>query len=364
MQRLSILSLFLLTAYFAVCALVYASRNPTIGWLIVVATAVVIGVITFRAYQTRNVFGLRFSAVASLCLPLTLGFVVETPSTTTKLVDLGTPIWKLMNLGRTFRQLNIEEYATFEQVAEHDLYTTHVHRRLPDDVGVPGYRNALRLAACWSALSVGVIAGIIVSLATRRDRRPVNLPTDAGEPRMASTRPRSSVTFALLTLGYLAICGLNYVSENATFGWFFVIATAALMSVSLIGAFQKRSRFKLGFAILGSLWLASTLGFALETPVDAPLYDLRTPVWNALSFGRGPMPPIEDYRTLRMSNMHDLFASIGRARLPHFREIPDIGNTMRLAACWSAILVGLVGGIGFFLIEQVSSQSSLVRHAT
>ncbi len=110
------------------------------------------------------------------------------------------------------------------------------------------------------------------------------------------------------------------------------------MTVSLISSFRTEAVFRLGFAVLGSLWLSSTLGFALETPVDGPAYDLESGLERVESWAR-ITPPIEDYSTLRKSTMHDLFHSIGRVRKPNFQEIPDMGNTMRLAACWSAILI-------------------------
>ncbi len=355
MLRLSILSIFVFTTYFAVCSLVYASRNPVIGWVIVITTALVIAVVTCRAFRTRDVFGLGFAAMAGLCLPMCLGFVIETPASTKKLVDLGTPIWKLLSLGRKTRQVDVGEYGTF--VAKHDLYGTQVESRLPDDVGVPEYRNALRLAACWTALLAGMIGGTLIAYATKRaGRNGTSLP-DANEPHNSETPWGLSRSSVWLALGYLLLCGLNYVSENTTLGWLFVIATASLMNAALLRSWQTRSNFKLGFAVFGSVWLSATLGFALETPVNAPVIDLRTPVWNALSLGRGSAPPIEDYTTLRKSTMHDLFQSIGRVRRPNFREIPDIGNTLRLAACWSAILVGLIGGTCFqWIIRPTQDQ--------
>lgn len=353
MHRLSLLSLFIFTAYFAICSLIYTSRNPAIGWGIVVATSILLAAITIRAYHRRSAFGLGFSAVACLWLSVCLGFVIETPKYTKKPFNPRTPILKFMRLGSPSRELKPEDYSTFKRVVKHDLYASQEQFRIPDDFGVPEYRNALRLVACWSALIAGVIGGAIVSYRTKHKRLVTDLTTNASENKTPEARPllsRNSVSIGVI---YLAFCALNYATENVTLGWLFVIATSALLVGSLISSFRTRNSFKCGFAALGCLWLSTILGFALETPVGAKTYDLRTPIWNALSFGRGSPPKIESYTTLRESFQYSWYESMERVRLPNFLEIPDIGNTLRLAACWSALGVGVLGGVCFNALARV-----------
>lgn len=353
MQRLSLLTLFLFTAYFAICSLIYTSRNPTIGWGIVIATSVLLAAITTRAYHRKDAFGLGFSAVACLWLSVCLGFVIETPRYTKEPVNPRTPILKIMKLGRPSRKVKLEDYATFKRVVIHDLYASQEQFRIPDEFGVPDNRNALRLVACWSALIAGVIGGAVVSYRTKHKRLKTNLTNDASEKKPGEARALLSRNSFLIALFYFVFCALNYISENATLGWLFVIATTALLAGSLISSFRTRNSFKLGFAVLGSLWLSTTLGFALETPVGAKTYDIRTPIWNALSFGRGSPPEIEDYTTRRESHQYSWYESMGRVRLPNFLEIPEIGNTLRLAACWSALGVGVLGGVCFTALTRV-----------
>ncbi len=47
-----------------------------------------------------------------------------------------------MSFGAFVSSVKVEDYASFDQVSDHDLYGTNVYYRLPDNVGVPEYRNA------------------------------------------------------------------------------------------------------------------------------------------------------------------------------------------------------------------------------
>ena len=210
----------------------------------------------------------------------------------------------------------------------------------------------------------GTIGGAVVSYRTKHKRIKADLKIDAGENNPSEARALLSRNSVLIALFYLAFCSLNFVTENVTVGWLFVIATAALLVRSLINSFSTRSSFKLGFAVLGSLWLSTTLEFALETPVGAKTYDVRTPIWSALCFGRGSPPEIESYTTLRESHQYSWYESMGRVRLPNFLEIPEIGNTLRLAACWSALGVGALGAYASWPLLGRSRQTDLRNRIT
>ena len=168
MPKLSITSLFLVTTYFAICALNYAIANATIGWLIVGATAILIAVTMIRSFQTLDTFRLGFSVVAGLCLSLTLGFAVET-STSLKLYNLRSPVWKLMSFGRESRK--IDDYTMLKKSTFHDLYHTTGMVRLPADPGIPNYENTMRLATCWLALVAGLIGGALFSIIMKPNRQ-------------------------------------------------------------------------------------------------------------------------------------------------------------------------------------------------
>ena len=161
-------STFLITIYFAICALNYVSENVAIGWFIVIATAIVIAVTMIRSFQTRDVFGLGFAVFGSVWLSATLGFTLETP-TSFKVYNPRPTIWRIMSLGRTPRK--IEDYNNVRESTIHDLYHSMGMIRLPDYRGIPSYNNTFRLLACWSALIAGMIGGMFFSVVMKPNRR-------------------------------------------------------------------------------------------------------------------------------------------------------------------------------------------------
>jgi hypothetical protein len=119
-----------------------------------------------------------------------------------------------------------------------------------------------------------------------------------------------------------------------------------LMAVVMIRAFHTREVFGLGFSVFGFVWLTSLLGFSIETPIGFKAYDLRETVWQTMRLGR-EYTPIDDYPISERS--HDLYHSGGMIRTPN-KQPPDFYNAIKLATCWSALIVGLAGGCLFALI--------------
>ena len=78
MPTLSLKSALLLTAYFAVCASVYITQNLATGWIVVIATALLISMAMVSAFKTNDTFTLGFSVFASATLAITLGCIFET----------------------------------------------------------------------------------------------------------------------------------------------------------------------------------------------------------------------------------------------------------------------------------------------
>ena len=346
MPRFSITSILFITVYFAICSLNYVSGSPTIGWLFVIATAILIAAIMIRAFQTRDAFGLVFSVVAGLWLSLALGFVFET-STAFKFYDFRTPVWRIMSFG--YQYVEFQNGAKVEWSRVHDLYQSMGMMRLTEHRNIPTHSNTMRLAACWFSLVAGLIGSVVFSFVMKVKRKSTKRTTEAADVPASVRLPLQSITFVIVFVGYLAICALTYTFESMTIGWLIVIATAIWIAVAAIRSFQARSPFRLGFAVFGNLWLASVLGFALETPNGFNAYDLRTPVREAMSFGRKFLP-IENYSTMRESTSHDWYLSIAVGRHPNELEIPNGSNTLQLAACWSALVVGLLGGLCFSVI--------------
>jgi hypothetical protein len=160
--------------------------------------------------------------------------------------------------------------------------------------------------------------------------------------------PRLSIKSLFLITTYIAFCALNYVFENVAIGWITVLATSMLMAVVMIRAFHTREVFGLGFSVFGFVWLTALLGFSIETPIGFKAYDLRSTVWKTMRLGRN-VSPIEDYSKSRRSTLHYFYHSGGMMRTPD-KCPPDFYNAIKLAACWSALIVGLAGGCLFALI--------------
>ncbi len=167
--------------------------------------------------------------------------------------------------------------------------------------------------------------------------------------------PRISLTSALLITTYFAVCSLAFVSANAAIGWLIVIATAILIAVTIIRSFQTRNTFGLGFSVFAGFWLSLSLGLAFETSTGYNGYDLRTPIWKIMKLGR-TSPKIESYVNLKRSRFHDLYHSIEMIRHPDDQGVPNFENSIRLVACWSALIVGVVGGNVFRLVMRPSRQ--------
>ena len=160
--------------------------------------------------------------------------------------------------------------------------------------------------------------------------------------------PRLSIKSLFLITTYIAFCALNYVFENVAIGWITVLATSMLIAVAMIRSFHTREVFGLGFSVFGFVWLTALLGFSIETPIGFKAYDLRSTVWKTMRLGR-EYTPIEDYSISERSTLHDLYHSGGMMRGPN-KQPPDYFNAIKLAACWSALMVGLVGGCLLVLI--------------
>lgn len=173
--------------------------------------------------------------------------------------------------------------------------------------------------------------------------------------------PKLSIASTFLIVAYFAICALNYASENVGIGWLTVVATALVIAVATIRSFTTRDAFGLGFSVCGCLWLATALGFAIETPTSFKPYDLRPGIWRVMSFGRVPSKLV-DYNNLRESTYHDLYGSIGMIRQPDVRDIPSRRNALTLVACWSALIVGLIGGVLFS--SAMKSKDQITKHST
>jgi len=161
MPRISLISIFLLCAYFAACCLTYLSPSLWAGWLIVIATSIWMAISIVRAFQTRDHFTLGFSVTACVWLITWLGFGIDAPQPTT---NINWP-WKMAKVINYERDLSVLPRLNERGVHSHlhTLYSTQPMTE-GDARHVAIVFNAIRLGICLSALAVGVVGGAVFRL--------------------------------------------------------------------------------------------------------------------------------------------------------------------------------------------------------
>ena len=168
MPKLSIQTLFLLVAYFSICASIYVTQNSAAGWIIVIATAILIARSMIHAFNNEDRFALGFSVFAMSWLLICFGYSVDTSRTFTGL-KFQKPIFHAMRLGRTSPE--IESYVNLKRFTIHHFFNSDNAVRHPEDSVMPSYGNAMRCFACLSALVVGLIGGAIFRFVKKPDPR-------------------------------------------------------------------------------------------------------------------------------------------------------------------------------------------------
>ena len=158
MPKLSILTLFWLTLYFAICASIYVTQNSAAGWAIVIATALLIAKCMIYAFDNRNSFALGFSVFAMSWALLCFGYSFDS-SRAFAGWQFQRPIFNAMRLGRTSPE--IDSFATAERYKIHSFFRSDDAMRHPEDSVKPTYGNAMRCFACLSAMVVGLFGGAL-----------------------------------------------------------------------------------------------------------------------------------------------------------------------------------------------------------
>ena len=158
MPKLSIRSLLLLVVYFSICASIYVTQNSVAGWIIVIATAILIATSMIHAFNKRDPFALGFSIFAMAWLLICFGYSFDT-SRTFKGWQFQQPIFRAMRLGKTSPE--IESYVYVERYTIHHFFRSDNGMRHLEDTVMPSYGNALRCFLCVTSLLVGLIGGTI-----------------------------------------------------------------------------------------------------------------------------------------------------------------------------------------------------------
>lgn len=172
--------------------------------------------------------------------------------------------------------------------------------------------------------------------------------------------PKFSLLHIILMIAYCSVCCWVYVSINATVGWMLVIATGIMFATVMARAFRSSSEFALGFAIVGSVTLITTLGFAIETKGNATYmqaYELRRTVYLIFC----PRPELTNATEPKFVSTerihHDLYYTQGSRET----SSPSWVNLVRLVVSLGSVVIAILGGAVWSLVATKRSGLTHVK---
>lgn len=169
------------------------------------------------------------------------------------------------------------------------------------------------------------------------------------------TTPQLSIRSMLLICGYVSVCSLVYVYPSMWIGTMVVAATIVWLALASVDAFRSRSSFSLVFSLCAWTWLVFWLGFHGDNSKTV------SPDWLLPEIVHRAMTPFHDLPVVNRSLWRDEQGNLvhperyGTAYNIYFGHKlmkwpgeplnpPAFRNTIRLAACISALLFGFLGG--------------------
>ena len=151
-MKFSLFTALLLSAYAAVCSMIFVYANLWFGTLVVFATAALLGVATWRAVKTQSPFLLVFSIAGWSWMVLWFGFVAQT--------DKGTADWtvpkSIYSISKPIRRPALD--AGDGEAKMHSLEATG---GMSGHKIAPSWHNFIRFAVCISALLFGCLVGTL-----------------------------------------------------------------------------------------------------------------------------------------------------------------------------------------------------------
>jgi hypothetical protein len=166
--------------------------------------------------------------------------------------------------------------------------------------------------------------------------------------------PPMNLRFSLITLfaatTYFAVCCAVFIYTSLWWGTLVIGATILMFIASTIRAVTTRHAFWLGFSLIGWAWLTLLLGFyADDVDGDSVWSDAANGIFWAYAGLRRPLA--EDQIGMSfVRSLHHPGESF------YHNAVPVYFNLNRLLACASALLVGLLGGYTFHVIQRVRSR--------
>jgi hypothetical protein len=161
-MRFSLLSIFLLTGYAAICSTIFVYANLWFGTVVVAATALLFSLATVGAVNHKNQFLLTFSVVGWSWLVFWLGFIAQS--------DVKAADWTLF---RSIYSISkpIQHAAVDAGSGESKMHSFHISGMLGQHHIAPSWHNFMRFSVCISALLLGFVVGGLHDLMRNLIRR-------------------------------------------------------------------------------------------------------------------------------------------------------------------------------------------------
>ena len=177
-----------------------------------------------------------------------------------------------------------------------------------------------------------------------------------------------NLRFSLLTLlgitAYVASCCPMFVYWNLWWGTLVVVSTIVILIVGTIRIATTSSWFWLGFSVAGWSWLVLVLGLQSQTVVDSSIGE-HVVIW-LNSRHRSIVRCWESSSSEPEFRTYSLFSqppgpliAVGLPSGKNIMCVPLYENFVRLVACLSALLFGLLGGLLFHLFQRRTAPETL-----
>jgi len=168
--------------------------------------------------------------------------------------------------------------------------------------------------------------------------------------------PKFSIRSLLLLTVYFSLCALIYVIQNSAVGWVIVVATALLIAISMVYAFNNRDLFALGFSVFSMAWMLICFGYSFDSPRNFAGWKFQQPIFWTMRMGR-PSPKLESFGdpANQRYTIHNFFRSDNAILNPNDNSPPSYDNAMRCFVCLSSLLAGLIGGCAFRTVMKSPS---------
>ncbi len=156
---------------------------------------------------------------------------------------------------------------------------------------------------------------------------------------------------------YFAVCCSIYTHHSVWLGTLVVASTVLILTWTTVRAFNQRSKHLLAFSVGSWCWLVLLFGFWAESPTRWDV-DLLL-IYDFFNLYR-PRPESTGSAPATYAYSHSLYlTNFPMAVSPPV--VPSWYNVIRLAACWSSLLAGLVCVAAYGAYSSIATRSAVPR---